>query len=143
MPASSWRGLSATTICMVEQFGLATMPLWPSTASGLTSATTSGHVVVHAEVAGVVDDDGARATSFGAHSALIEPPAEERTTSRPWIESSLSGRHSTVPPFHSSCLPVERSEAKGTSSATGKPRSARTPRIVVPTRPVAPTTPTL
>src|SRR3954467_4414085 len=42
MPAASCRGFSATTICIVEQFGLATIPRWPSSASGLTSETTSG-----------------------------------------------------------------------------------------------------
>ena len=65
-------------------------------------------------------------TSFGAHSALTAPPAEERTRSRPWIDSSLSARHSSTEPFHSICLPAERSEAKGTTSATGKSRSAST-----------------
>ena len=43
MPAASCSGLSATTICIVEQFGLATIPLRMSaSASGLTSETTSG-----------------------------------------------------------------------------------------------------
>ena len=53
--------------------------------------------------------------------------------SRPWIVSSLSGRHSSTEPFHSSSLPAERSEANGTTSAAGKSRSASTPRIVDPT----------
>ena len=61
MPARSYNGLSATTICIVEQFGLAMIPWWCSSASGLTSLTTSGIVVVHAPARGVVDDDGARA----------------------------------------------------------------------------------
>src|SRR4029453_15169114 len=42
MPALRRIGPSATTVCMVVQFGLATMPLWPSSASGFTSDTTSG-----------------------------------------------------------------------------------------------------
>ena len=42
IPAARWIGASATTICIVVQFGLATIPLWPSSASGLTSETTSG-----------------------------------------------------------------------------------------------------
>ena len=42
MPAASRIGLSATTVCIVVQLGLATMPRWPSSASGLTSETTSG-----------------------------------------------------------------------------------------------------
>ena len=35
-------GLSATTSGAATQLGLATMPLWPSSASSLTSGTTSG-----------------------------------------------------------------------------------------------------
>ena len=42
MPAASRIGFSATTVCMVVQLGLATMPRWESSASGLTSETTSG-----------------------------------------------------------------------------------------------------
>ena len=128
---------------MVEQFGLATMPPWPSTASGLTSATTSGTSSCMRKWLVLSTTTAPASTSLGAHSALTEPPAEERTTSRPWIDSSLSARHSSAEPFHSIRFPAERSEAKGTSSATGKPRSTRTSRIVVPTSPVAPTTPTL
>src|SRR4051812_37594368 len=143
MPASSWMGLRATTICMVEQLGLATMPPWPSTASGLTSATTSGTSSCMRKWLVLSTTTAPAATSFGAHSALTEPPAEERTTSRPWIVSSLSTLHSTTEPFHSIGFPAERSEAKGTSSATGNPRSTSTSRIVVPTSPVAPSTPTL
>ena len=39
--------------------------------------------------------------------------------------------------------PAERSEANGTTSSAGKPRSRITPSIVEPTAPVAPTTATL
>ena len=59
-------------------------------------------------------------TSFGVHSALIAPPAEERTRSRPWIVSSLSGRTSSSSSPHSIGLPAERSDAKGTTSDAGK-----------------------
>src|SRR3954469_14036174 len=38
--------------------------------------------------------------------------------------------------------PAERSDANGTISSAGKPRSRITPRIVLPTAPVAPTTAT-
>ena len=60
IPASSWSGFSATTICIVEQFGLATIPLWPSSGVGIDLGDDQRHVVVHPEVAGVVDDHGAR-----------------------------------------------------------------------------------
>src|SRR5919201_3232081 len=39
--------------------------------------------------------------------------------------------------------PAERSEANATTSSAGKARSRITPSIVLPTAPVAPTTPTL
>ncbi len=81
-------------------------------------------------------------TRRGAHSALTAPPAEERTMSRPWIVSSLSGRHSSSAPFNAIFLPAERSEANGTTSEAGNSRSASTSRMVEPTAPVAPTTPT-
>ena len=40
--AASWRGLSATTIWMVEQLGFAMMPLCFQMSCGLTSGTTRG-----------------------------------------------------------------------------------------------------
>jgi hypothetical protein len=83
------------------------------------------------------------ATSFGVHSALIEPPAEESTRSRSWIESSFSDWMVRTLPSHSISLPAERSEAKGTTSRAGKSRVASSSRIVEPTKPVAPSTPTL
>ena len=143
IPASSWRGLSATTICIVEQFGLAMIPLWPSAASGLTSATTSGTSSSIRKWLVLSTTTAPASTKRGAHSALIDPPAEERTRSRPWIESSLSSRQMSSVPFHSISRPTERSEANGTTSAAGNFRSASSSRIVVPTSPVAPRTPTL
>jgi hypothetical protein len=119
------------------------MPVWCSAASSLTPATTSGtsscirqKLVLSTTVA------PARAKR-GDHSALTAPPGEERTTSTPWIVSSVSGCTVSVPPPHLSCLPAERSEAYATTSEAGKPRSWSSERIVVPTAPVAPITPTL
>ena len=59
MPAASWSGLSATTICMVEQLGLATMPRCAASASGLTSGTTSGTCSCIRQKRRVVDHHGA------------------------------------------------------------------------------------
>ena len=128
---------------MVEQLGLATMPLWASRASGLTSATTSGTSSCMRQWLVLSTTTAPAATRRGVHSALIAPPAEERTTSRPWIDSSVSSRQVSTEPFHSNSRPAERSEAKGTTSAAGNSRAASSSRIVVPTSPVAPTTPTL
>jgi hypothetical protein len=82
-------------------------------------------------------------TNFGAHSELTEPPAEEITRSRPWIEAGSSTRHSISPPLNSIRRPFDRCDAKGTTSEAGKLRSASTSRIVEPTAPVAPTMPIL
>ena len=58
---SSCSGFSATTIWMVEQFGLAMMLRFLKfrSASGFTSGTTSGTSGIHTEMAGVVDHDAA------------------------------------------------------------------------------------
>ena len=61
------------------------------------------------------------ATNRGAHSALIAPPADERTRSSPWIDSSVSVRHSSSASPKATRLPAERSEANGTTSEAGKP----------------------
>jgi hypothetical protein len=42
IPTASRIGLSTMTICIVVQFGFATIPSWDASASGFTSDTTSG-----------------------------------------------------------------------------------------------------
>ncbi len=90
MPAASRIGLSATTVCMVVQLGLATMPRWPSSASGLTSETTSGTSswVRHCEELSTTVAPAS--ANLGAHSALIFDPAENSARSKPWMASSAS-----------------------------------------------------
>ena len=66
-------------------------------------------------------------------------PALNSARSNPWMVSSASARQGTP----SSSIPTERSEANGTISAAGKPRSRSLARMTVPTAPVAPTTATL
>src|ERR1700690_156814 len=85
------------------------------------------------------------AAKRGAHSPEVEPPAENSAMSKPWIESSSRAWTIRSPPSSaapSSTRPVERSEAKGTSSRAGKSRSRNSCSISVPTCPVAPTTAT-
>ena len=102
------------------------------------------HVVVHAPVAGVVDDHGA-----GLDQAR-RPLGADRTAGRGEDDvEALDRVLARARGSRASCrstrarLPAERSEAKGTTSEAGKSRSASSSRIVVPTSPVAPTTPTL
>ena len=92
MPTASRIGLSATTICMVEQLGLATMPSWPSSASGLTSATTSGTSSFMRQKRGVVDHHGAGLGEPRRPLLADAEPAENSARSKPWIDSSDSAR---------------------------------------------------
>ena len=101
------------------------------------------HLVVHAPEAGVVDHDRAgvdearrplgadRPAGRGEHQV---EPGDRLGGQRPALELARRRRRSSGP--------AERSEANGTTSEAGKPRSASTSRIVEPTAPVAPTTPT-
>src|SRR5215218_8563549 len=142
IPARFRIGPSATTVCMVVQFGLATIPLWPSSASGFTSDTTSGtsSCLRHWEELSTTTPPAS--AKRGAHSALTAEPAEKRAMSKPWIDCTLSGWTVSFVSPQSTLRPAERSEAKGTTSSAGNERSRSTPSIVDPTAPVAPTTAT-
>ena len=145
MRAMSCSGLSATTIWIVEQFGLATMlRLWkPLSAARLTSGTTSGTSgsMRNCEVLSITTQPAAAA--LGANSAETLAPGENRPMSKPrkskparsWTSSVRSSPNET-------CLPIERSDASATTSSTGNFRSARICSISPPTLPVAPTTAT-
>ena len=131
--------MSATISCIVEQLGLAMMPLWASSASGLTSETTSGISGSRRKAEELSTTTQPAAAKRGAHAREVVAPAEKIAMSKPWIDSSLSA-WTTSPP--SSSRPAERSEAKGTISLAGKLRSRSFSSITVPTAPVAPTTAT-
>jgi hypothetical protein len=65
------------------QFGFAISPLWPAAASGLTSLTTSGTSSFIRQKLVLSTTTAPASTKRGAHSALIAPPADERTMSKP------------------------------------------------------------
>src|SRR5215212_333790 len=142
MPARFRIGPSATTVCIVVQFGLATMPLCPSSASGFTSDTTSGTSSCMRHWDELSTTTAPASAKRGAHSALTPEPAEKRAMSKPWIDCSLSAWTVSFVAPQSTLRPAERSEAKGTTSSAGNERSRSTPSIVDPTAPVAPTTAT-
>ena len=100
------------------------------------------HVLVHAPLRGVVDDDGARLGEARRPLALTPEPAEKSAMSKPWIASSESATQVSPEPPQGSVRPAERSDANGTTSSAGNERSASTSSIVEPTAPVAPTTAT-
>ena len=129
MPAASCSGLSATTICMVEQFGLAMIPRWASSASGLTSDTTSGTSSCIRQREELSTTTAPAPTKRGAHSPDVAPPAEKIARSKPSMVVVASG-WTTMP---RSSRPAERSEANGTTSRAGKPRSRRSSSITEPT----------
>ena len=70
------------------------------------------------------------------------PPAENKAT--PGLEAMASVALTTLYffPLKLTSLPTDFSEATGINSVTGKFLSARTCNILVPTKPVAPTTAT-
>ena len=125
---------------MVEQFGLATMPLCASSASGFTSLTTRGTSSLIRQREELSTTTAPAAAKRGAHSPEVAPPAENSAMSKPWIDSSskpwTTGGRRRAP------CPTERAEAKGTTSRAGNCRSRSSASISVPTCPVAPTTAT-
>src|SRR5580765_7229811 len=146
MPPISCNGFSATTIWIVEQFGLAMMPrfVYPAIACGLTSGTTSGTSgsMRNCEVLSITTAPALAA--FGANTADTLLPGDDRTMStprksklsRPWMSRTSSSPNETW-------LPIERDEASAITSSAGKLRSASVVSISRPTLPVAPTTATL
>src|SRR3954469_4818054 len=127
---------------MVEQFGLAMiLSSLPSTCA-FTSGTTNfldGSIRQAEELSITVMPASA---NLGAHSSDVLPPAENKATAGFAAMASVMLCTLYFFPLNSICLPTERSEATGISSSTGKFRSANTCNILVPTRPVAPTTAT-
>ena len=97
MRARSWSGLSATTIWMVEQFGLAMMPLCQARSCGFTSGTTSGQAgsIRHAELLSMTT--APCRTAFGARSRLASPPAEKIAMSMPAKFASVASRQAHGP----------------------------------------------
>ncbi len=144
MVAASCRGFRATTIWMVEQLGLAMMPLalnW-ATSWGLTSGTTRGMAgsMRHAEELSTTTQPAAAAR--GAYSRLTEAPAENsaRSTSPKLVGLSVSTVR--LSPWKDIFLPSEKGEAKSLRLRAGKLRSSRQRTIMLPTAPVAPQTAT-
>jgi hypothetical protein len=88
MPTLRRMGPNAMTVCMVVQFGLATIPRCSWRASGLTSATTSGTSSDMRHWEELSTTTAPASTKRGAHSALVVEPAEKSARSKPWMESS-------------------------------------------------------
>src|SRR6185369_7024263 len=127
---------------MVEQFGLAMTLSFFVNISAFTSGTINGLVgsIRHPDELSITVVPAA--ANFGAHSSDTDPPAEKRARAGFWEIASAGLFTKNVLPLNSISLPTERSDATGISSVTGNLRSANTWIILVPTRPVTPTTAT-
>ena len=88
MPTSCRIGPRAITVCIVVQLGLATIPWWPASACGLTSATTSGTSSCMRHCEELSTTTAPASEKRGAHSALIAEPAEKSARSKPRMASS-------------------------------------------------------
>ena len=140
-------GFSATTIWMVEQLGLAMMlrSRKPASASAVDLGHDQRHVLVHAELRGVVDHHaagrrGARRMHLGHRGAGREQAEVEA------LEVEVLERRCTLSTWSSpklTSLPAEPSEASATTSSDRKLPLGEDFSISCPTAPVAPTTATL
>src|SRR6266550_1449067 len=96
------------TSCIVEQFGLAMIPGWPSRSPGLTWLTTRGIVGSIRQALELSITVAPRAAAWGASSRETSPPAEKRAMSTP---SKASPVASTI-----SWLTLDRNRASGRST---------------------------
>src|ERR1044072_2584270 len=127
---------------MVEQLGLAMILSAAVSTSALTSGTTNfleGSIRQAEEWSITVIPASA---NLGAHSSEVLPPAENKATAGFAAIASVMLTTLNFFPLNSTSLPTDFSEATGSNSVTGKFLSANTCNILVPTKPVAPTTAT-
>src|SRR5688572_31327009 len=127
---------------MVEQLGLAMILSSLPNTCAFTSGTTSflvGSIRQAEELSITVIPASA---NLGAHSSEVLPPAENKATAGFAAIASVMLTTLNFFPLYSTSFPTDLSEATGRSSVTGKFLSANTCNILVPTKPVAPTTAT-
>ncbi len=137
----SLMGLSATTICMVVQLGLATMPRGALNASSpFTSGTTRGTSLSILKALELSIIRAPWRVIVSANSTDVLPPADTNATSTP-LKSSLCLSSLTVYslPRNVYLRPALLCEPKSVSSSIGKFCSSSTRRNSCPTAPLAPT----
>src|ERR1700722_5749582 len=127
---------------MVEQLGLAMILSSRVSVSAFSSGTISFLVGSMRQAEELSITVMPAAANFGAHSREVLPPAEKRATAGFAAIASIALTTLNFFPLNSTSLPTDFSDATGSSSVTGKFLSANTCNILVPTRPVAPTTAT-
>src|SRR6187397_3668603 len=135
-------GFSATTIWIVEQFGFAIILSFFVRISALISGTINGFVGSILQALELSITVMPASANFGAHSNEVLHPAEKIATAGLAAIPSVMLTTLYFFPLNSTSLPTLLSDATGINSVTGKFLSARTCNILVPTKPVAPTTAT-
>src|SRR5438067_12952110 len=120
MRARSCSGFSATTIWMVEQLGLATIPLgmWRR-ASALTSGTTRGTSGSMRQALELSTTTAPARAAIGLYSRLTEAGVLDRTRSTPAKASGRLGSTEYVLPLNSIVLPALRSDARNLMERRG------------------------
>jgi hypothetical protein len=142
-PQASCSGFSTGMAAIVVQFGLAMMPFGMfASACAFTSGTTSGTSGSFRQAEELSITSAPASANFGAYWREVFPPAEKKTMSSPDTSAVATSSTTISVSRYGTFLPAERAEAKRRSEASGKSRSANSSRIRLPTRPVAPTTPT-
>ena len=91
-------GQSGVMAMMVEQLGLAMMPRWPRTASGLISGTTSGTAGSMRNAEELSTTTAPCSTASGPKRLEMLPPAEKSAMSTPRKLSSFSSRTASGSP---------------------------------------------
>src|ERR1700744_43045 len=127
---------------MVEQLGFAIILSSAVNTSALTSGTTSFLVGSMRQADELSITVVPAAAKSGAWANDVLPPAENMATSGFCFIASSTETTLYCLPLKVISLPTLFSEATGINSDTGKLRSATTCNILVPTKPVAPTTAT-
>src|SRR6185437_13811304 len=137
-----WIGHSGVMEMMVEQLGLAMMPLCSRKASGLISGTTNGTPGSMRKADELSTTTVPWRTAAGANFLDCAPPAENNAMSTPRKLSSVNSSTVTGLPLKGSVLPADRADANSRRLDSGKRRCSRHCINSTPTAPVAPTTAT-
>ena len=128
---------------VVEQLGMATMPLCASTSPALISGTTSGTLgsMRHTPLSSMTTQP--RSLAASAISRLMSSFAEMNAMSDSAKTSGVVSSTVSSSPLNSTLFPMERGDAVRRSLSMGKARSSSTAKATLPTAPVAPTMVTL
>ena len=133
-----WIGHNGTSAVIVEQFGLAMIPLCSAMRRALISGITSGTFGSIRNADELSTTTAPALTAIGANFLEMPPPAENSAISTPSNEFSVSSSMTIVCPRKSSVLPAERALASAFNFQSGNRRFSRVAMNSAPTAPVTP-----